>query len=155
MTERRTRSGSGVWPASKPTMNLSRDTFFTLRDDLRYQLQDRPWIKWAAGAAGLLAVTAVVLWIARPAASDGLLSGEKLAQHFTVRFEDTGDAMEVPLGFISRELINRQGTASEDWKLTNPKTSQMTGVLTDRGAWSRIVKQVNEHKAQANVPAQP
>jgi hypothetical protein len=52
------------------------------------------------------------------------------------------------VGFITRELISRQGRVGEDWKLTNPKTQKQTGVLTDHGAWEKLVAQVNEHKTQ-------
>lgn len=111
-------------------------------------LEEKPWIKWAAGAVGVLALVLVAMQFMRSRA-DSLLDADTLGQTLHVKFEDNGETMEVPIGFISRELIDRQGQASETWKLTNPKSGQQTGVVVERRAWAALVKQVNEHKAES------
>ena len=122
--------------------------------ELRYRVRDlteeRPWLKWAAPSIAVLALTFVVLQLARGGGGDRVLSGDRLATQVQVRFEDTGNTISVPVGYVTNDLL-KLGSAPNDGSLvTNPKSGKRSGVVVEKSEWARIVADVTKLVSAGN-----
>ncbi|MFT3684681.1 MAG: hypothetical protein QM783_07075 [Phycisphaerales bacterium] len=121
---------------------------------LRYQLgdllQDKPWIKWAAPAIGVLVLLLIGRAVFFSTSTDPALNGDRMATQVQVKFEDTGETMKVPVGSVTSDLLTASGP-SDGWRVTNPKSGKRSGMVTEKSEWSRIVKDVERLKLPQNA----
>jgi hypothetical protein len=112
--------------------------------DVKAQLAEKPWLKWAIG--GLVVLVLILGWQRLRPRNESTLSGDSLIEEVTIKYTDTGKTVKMLRGRLVRELVGREGAIDPNKGLKNPETGEYSGVIINESEWQKLVKDVNQAK---------
>ncbi len=112
-------------------------------------LNKKPWMGWIL--AGVLLLLSAIMLITGGGRSRDFYDPDRMKEIVTIRFEDTGEEMEIPRGRLLRELVAEPGQLDPTKGFVNPKTGKPTGYLYNKSEWDEMIARINQDKEDAKA----